>query len=220
MTSSIAAIVSGHDHGKSYLYSEKDWTNLDAALPPYVKSKTIAERAAWEYMAGLGDGNALELAAINPGVVYGPILEGDYGTSGEVVRKLMRRDMPGLPKLGWGSVDVRDVASAHLKAMIVPEAAGQRFCCIAEHAWMSEVAAILDKHFAARGYRVPTRKLPNFLVRLVALFDKPLRLVVNDLGHMSLIDNSRIKSVLDWQPRGLEEMITAMGESMIEHKVV
>lgn len=220
LTSSMAAVVNGHSHGKSYRYSEKDWTNLETPIPPYPKSKTIAERAAWDYMAGLGDDSALELAVINPGMVYGPILEADYGTSGEVVRKLMRRDMPGLPKLGWGSVDVRDVAAAHVKAMVVPAAAGQRFCCVSEPVWMTDVARVLNKNFAARGYKAPTRVMPNFLVRLVGLFDKPVRLILYELDNLAEIDNSRIKQVLDWEPRGMEEMVTAMGESMIAHKVV
>lgn len=219
-TSSIAAITNGHSHDASYVYSEKDWSNLDHPLPPYPKSKTIAERAAWEHMEGLGDENALELVVINPGMVYGPILESDYGTSGEVVRKLMRRDMPGLPKLGWGSVDVRDVASAHIKAMVTPAAAGQRFCCVSEPAWLSDIARILNKNFAARGYKVPTWVMPNFLVRLAAMIDKPIRLILYELGTLPKVDNSRIKTVLDWQPRGLEEMVTAMADSMIEHKVI
>lgn len=220
LTSSIAAITNGHNHGGSYLYSEKDWTNIYPGLPPYPKSKTIAERAAWEHMESLGGDNALELVVINPGMVYGPILEPDYGTSGEIVRKLMRRDIPGLPKLGFGSVDVRDVATAHLKAMLAPAAAGQRFCCIADHAWLSDIAEILVRNFAARGYRIPTRVLPNFIIRLASLIDKPVRLILYELGTLPHTDNSRIKTVLDWQPRGLEEMVVAMGESMIAHKVV
>ena len=220
LTSSMAAVTNGHGHDDSYIYSEKDWSKINATLPPYPKSKTIAERAAWQYMESLAPEEAMELVAINPGMVYGPILEPDYGTSGEIVRKLMRRDLPRLPKLGWGSVDVRDVAGAHLQAMRVPAAAGQRFCCIAEPAWLADVAQILKKNFAGRGYKVPTRTMPNFAVRLAALIDKQVRLILYELGHLPQIDNSRIKSVLDWQPRGLEEMVTAMGESMIEHKVV
>ena len=220
LTSSMAAIVNGHSHGKSYRYSEKDWTNLGTPIPPYPKSKTIAERAAWDFMAGLGPDSALELAVINPGMVYGPILEADYGTSGEVVRKIMRRDLPGLPKLGWASVDVRDVAAAHVKAMVAPAAAGQRFCCVGEPVWMSDVARILKKNFAARGYNIPTRVMPNFLVRLVSLIDKSVRLILYELDNLAEVDNSRIKQVLDWQPRSMEEMVTSMGESMIAHKVV
>jgi dihydroflavonol-4-reductase len=219
-TSSMAAVVNGHDHGPSYIYSEKDWSNLNAGLTPYPKSKTVAERAAWDYMAGLGADSALELTVINPGMVYGPILEADYGTSGEVVRKLMRRDLPGMPRLGWGSVDVRDVAAAHVKAMEKSAAAGQRFCCVVEDAWMSDIAAILRKHYSARGYRIPTMVMPNFMVRLAAIFDKTVRIVLYELGKLPKVDNSRIKQVLDWHPRGLEEMITAMADSMIEHKVV
>jgi dihydroflavonol-4-reductase len=220
LTSSIAAIINGHSHPKTYLYTEKDWTNLDRPLPPYPKSKTIAERAAWDYMASLGEDSALELVVINSGTVYGPILEADYGTSGEVVRKLMRRDLPGVPKLGWGSVDMRDLATAHVKAMVVPAAAGQRFCCVAESVWMIDVARILKKNFAARGYKIPTRTMPSILVRLVSLIDKPVRLILYELDNLAEIDNSRIKEVLDWEPRGAEEMVTSMAESMIEHKVV
>ena len=219
-TSSIAAVVNGHNHGRSYVYSEKDWSNLEAGLTPYPKSKTVAERAAWDYMAQLGEDSALELSVINPGMVYGPILEADYGTSGEVVRKIMRRDLPGLPQLGWGSVDVRDVAVAHVKAMETPAAAGQRFCCVAEDAWMRDIAAILKEHYAQRGYKIPTFVMPNFMVRLAAIFDKAVRVVVYELGTLPRVDNSRIKDTLAWQPRGLEEMVTAMADSMIEHKVV
>ncbi len=220
MTSSIAAIVNGYHHCPSYLYSEKDWSDPDAGLKPYPKSKTIAERAAWDYMAKLGKESALELTVINPGMVYGPILESDYGTSGEIVRKLMRRDLPGLPRRGCGSVDVRDVADAHIKAMESPAAAGQRFCCIAEDAWISDIAAILKKHYAERGYRIPTLVMPNLMVRLVALVYKPVRVILYELGTLARVDNSRIKATLDWQPRGLEEMVIAMADSMIEHKVV
>jgi dihydroflavonol-4-reductase len=183
LTSSIAAIINGHSHAKSYRYSENDWTNLDKPLPPYPKSKTIAERAAWDYMTGLGGDSVLELAVINPGMVYGPILEADYGTSGEMVRKLMRRDLPGVPKLGWASVDVCDVASAHVKAMAAPGAAGQRLFCVAEPVWVSDVARILKKNFSARGYNVPTRVLPNFLIRLASLIDKPVRLILYELDN-------------------------------------
>ena len=131
MTSSLAAVLYGHVRDGSKTFDESDWSILEKTPGAYEKSKTIAERAAWDYMASLGEDSALELVVINSGTVYGPILEADYGTSGEVVRKLMRRDLPGVPKLGWGSVDMRDLATAHIKAMVVPAAAGQRFCCVA-----------------------------------------------------------------------------------------
>jgi len=157
---------------------------------------------------------------INPGMVLGPILDDHYSTSGEVVRRLMRRKIPGCPDVGWPVVDVRDVADAHIAAMIIPEAAGKRFCCAIENSRLQDIALILAKHFKDRGYNIPTRMLPNILVRFRALFDKTTRLVVNDLGRRTQISNERIKKMLNWKPRTLEEMVVAMGESMIEQGVV
>jgi nucleoside-diphosphate-sugar epimerase len=216
LTSSLAAVVSGHVRDESHTFDEGDWA-ITEGIPPYEKSKAIAERAAWDFVNGLQRDPKLELVVINPGAVLGPILEEDYGTSAEVVRKLMRREFPGCPRLGWPMVDVRDVASAHLAAMTTPEAAGQRFCCCVGFAWMSEIAVILNQHFADRGYKVPTRPLPDFLVRLFSLFDKTTRAVVGNLGLRADVSNQRIKRVLGWKPRSIEEMVVAAGESLIEH---
>lgn len=216
MTSSLAAVCYGHARDGSRSYDESDWT-ITEGINAYEKSKTIAERAAWDFVAEHG---APELVTINPGLVMGPLLEKDASTSVEVVGKLLRREFPGTPRLGWAVVDVRDVADAHVAAMTTPEAAGQRFCCAIEHAWMSEIAAILDAHFASRGYRVPRRALPDFVMRAVAPFDKTARLAVADLGLRQDIDSSRIRKVLGFEPRGLEEMVVATGESMIEFGVV
>ena len=218
MTSSLAAVVYGHVRDGSRTFDEDDWS-ITEGISAYEKSKTIAERAAWDF-ARSPEAKGLELVVINPGLVLGPILDEDYGTSGEVVRKLMRREFPGCPNLGWAPVDVRDVAAAHLAAMIAPEAAGQRFCCAIEHAWMSDIARILEERFAARGYRIPRRRLPDWLVRVVAIFDKTTRLAVHDLGQRQDVSSERVRKVLGWQPRSLEEMVTSMGESMIEQGVV
>jgi nucleoside-diphosphate-sugar epimerase len=219
LTSSVAAIAAGHERDGAHVFDENDWSILEG-IPPYEKSKTIAERAAWDFVDGLVENRRIELVAINPGLVLGPILEEDYGTSAEAIGKLMRREFPGCPRLGWPLVDVRDVASAHVAAMTEPDAAGQRFCCCVEFLWMSEIAAILNTHFAKRGYRIPTRPLPDFLVRLAALFDKTTRVVVGDLGKRTEVSNERIVRVLGWKPRSPEEMIIAMGESLIEQGVV
>jgi nucleoside-diphosphate-sugar epimerase len=217
MTSSLAAVLYGHVRDGSRTFGEDDWSITDG-LTAYEKSKTLAERAAWDF-ARSPEARGLELVVINPGLVLGPILDEDYGTSGEVVRKLMLREFPGCPTLGWAPVDVRDVAAAHLAAMTTPEAAGQRFCCAIEHAWMGDIARILDERFTARGYRIPRRRLPDWLVRLVAVFDKTTRLAVHDLGQRQDVSSERIRKVLGWQPRSLEEMVAAMGESMIEQGV-
>jgi dihydroflavonol-4-reductase len=219
LTSSLAAVLSRGANGGSRVFDEGDWPNAED-LRPYEKSKTIAERAAWDFANDLRGDAKLELAVINPGAVLGPILEEDAGTSAELVRKLMRREFPGCPRIGFPMVDVRDVASAHVAAMTTPEAAGQRFCCCVDFAWMSEIAVILKEHFADRGYRIPTRTLPDLAVRVFSLFDKTARAVVGNLGLRADISNERIKRVLGWKPHSVEEMVVATGESLIEHGVV
>jgi nucleoside-diphosphate-sugar epimerase len=220
ITSSVAAVSYGHVYDSSKIFDENDWSRTDADIGAYEKSKTLAESAAWDFVNSLEGDNKLELTVINPGMVIGPILDNHYSTSGEIVRKLMRREYPGCPKLNFPFVDVRDVATAHIAAMTIPEANGKRFCCTAENAWIKEIAEILNNYFSSLGYRIPTRELPNVLIRFVGLFDKTVRLVVGDLGKRSEISNKLIKKVLDWNPRSLEEMVIAMGKSMIEHGVV
>ncbi|MEM9489106.1 MAG: aldehyde reductase [Myxococcota bacterium] len=220
MTSSVAAILYGHVRDGSKIFDEDDWSLLNDELGAYEKSKTIAERAAWDRMTDGDEPVTTELVTINPGLVLGPVLNDDFATSGEVVRKLMKRELPGCPDMHWPVVDVRDVAAAHLAAMTAPAAAGRRFACTNGSTTMHEIAQILDRHFAERGYRIPTRKLPNWLVRLAAIFDKTTRLIVPDLGKRQDVSNTRIIETLDWQPRSVEEMVVSMGESMIEHGVV
>ncbi len=219
LTSSMAAIVYGHGDADTQVFDERQWS-VPEDCPPYAKSKTIAERAAWDFVEALPEDVPMELSVINPGAVLGPLLGSHYSTSGEIVRKMMTREIPGTARLGFAMVDVRDVASAHLKAMTVPEAAGKRFCCAIEHAWFGDVAEILDRHFGPKGYKIPTRKLPNFMVRLVALFDPTVRTVVGDLGKNWSMDNRQIKEMLDWQPHTFEEMVVDMAQTMIEQGVV
>ena len=217
LTSSIAAVLYGRD--RSQTYNEDSWSDIHSnAIGAYEKSKTIAERAAWDFMKE--QGGDMELACINPGLVLGPVLDEDWGTSGEAIKKLLDREFPACPDMNWATVDVRDVAAAHFAAMTVPEAAGKRFICAIENHSMRDVAAILDEKFRDRGFKVPTGKLPSFLVRLVAIFDKTARLGLNDLGVKQHLDNSRIKDILNWQPRNLEEMVESMGDSFIEYGIV
>lgn len=220
MTSSVAAVLYGHARDGSKVYDESDWSILSDDVGAYEKSKTIAEKAAWKLVEELPEEQRLEFVTINPGLVLGPILDDDYGTSGEVVRKLMRREMPGCPDVGWAMVDVRDVASAHVAALTNPDAPGKRFICAVEHASMLDVARILRAKFADRGYRVPTRRLPDWLLRVVAVFDKTARLAVGELGKRQDLNTERIRKTLGWKPRTVEEAVVAMGESFIEHGVV
>jgi nucleoside-diphosphate-sugar epimerase len=212
MTSSLAAVLYGVERDK--VFTEKDWSNVNGgSIGAYEKSKTIAERAAWDFAKAEG----VELATINPGLVLGPVLGNDLNTSSEAVAKLMNRDFPACPDLHFAMVDVRDVAAAHVAAMTAPGAAGERFLCAGGDHSLREVAEILGRRFGTQGYRVPTAHLPAFAMKLFALFDKTARLALNDLGRPQSIDNSKIRRVLGWQPRDLEEMVVDNAESLIRH---
>jgi len=200
LTSSLAAVSGGHPDDNSRVYSEDDWSIIERC-PPYPKAP-------------------MELCVINPGAVLGPVLNRHYSTSGEIVRKLMAKELPGTAKVGFSWVDVRDVAAAHIAAMTAPGAAGQRFCCAIEFGWIDQVAEILAKRFGPEGWKIPTRKLPNFMVRIVAMFDPTVKTVVSDLGRVRNVSNDRIRRVLNWQPHSLEEMVVSMGETMIQQGIV
>ena len=219
VTSSIAAISNGHDDHGTKVFNENDWSNTGRPMSAYAKSKTLAERASWDFINNLED-SPMELSTINPGYVLGPILDHHFSPSGEIIRKLMRRDLPGCPDLDFPVVDVRDVADAHIAAMTQPRAAGMRFCCVADNGTIQEIALIINKYFADKGYKARTWKMPNIMVRLAAVFDKTVRLVVNDLGKRYKFSNDRIIEVLNWEPHSLEEMVVAMADSMIENGVV
>lgn len=215
MTSSLAAVLYGVDRDK--VFTEADWSNVDGGrIGAYEKSKTIAERAAWETAKELD----LDLVTINPGLVLGPVLGSSLNVSSEAVAKLMKREFPACPDLHYAMVDVRDVAAAHVAALTAEGAVGSRFLCAEDDHSLREVAAILDRHFGPKGYRIPTGNMPGFVMRLVALFDKVAALAMNDLGRPQRIDNSKIRDVLDWEPRSLEEMVIANGESLVRYGLV
>jgi dihydroflavonol-4-reductase len=220
MTSSVAAVLYGHARDGSRTYDESDWSELTDEVGAYEKSKTIAERAAWDFVKGLPADQRIELVTVNPGLVLGPILTPDFSTSGEVVRKLLKRDLPGCPDIGWAIVDVRDVADAHIAALKAPGAAGQRFVVAIEHASMSDIAAILAARYNGRGYRVPTRRVPDWMLKLVSMWDKTARLAVQELGKRQDLSNKRAREVLGFQPRTLEQIVVSTAESMIARGVV
>jgi nucleoside-diphosphate-sugar epimerase len=219
LTSSLSAIVYGND--RSQVFTEADWSNLGGErIGAYDKSKTIAERAAWDYMGTIKDSSPMELAVINPGLVLGPLLSSDWGTSGEMVKRILDHKVPAIPNINFSTVDVRDVASAHVTAMVTPEAAGQRFICAEANHSMMEIAQILKVKYGPRGFNVPTGRLPSIAVKTMAIFDKTVRLALNDLDTTQNVDNTKIRTVLNWRPRDLVEMTTSMADSMIEYGVV
>jgi dihydroflavonol-4-reductase len=220
LTSSLAAISAGQPRRKTH-FDEKDWSLSDSwTIDPYSKSKTLAERAAWEFMQTLPQGHALELAVINPGYVLGPLPDTQQRTSGELIQQLMSGKLPGLARIQFNGVDVRDVAAAHLAAMTVPEAAGKRFPCAAQPFWIREAAEILNKHFEAQGYKIKTTVMPSWAVYIAAIFLKQVRPTLSRLDRETLIDTTLIRNTLNWKPRDLETTLVDMAESMIALKLV
>jgi nucleoside-diphosphate-sugar epimerase len=214
LTSSFAAIgYSAPPPGG--VFTEADWTNPNDDVTAYVKSKTLAERAAWDFIET--EGGALELSVINPVGILGPALSSDLSTSIELVVGLMKGAMPGMPKLSFGIVDVRDVASAHLLAMTTPAAKGERFLAIAGAPMtMAGVAGVLRAKMPEASAKVPTRILPNALVRALAVVIPRLRELLPQLGKVKVASNEKARTVLGWRPRTNEEAILATAQSLID----
>ena len=210
LTSSLAAVCDGYPQ-REQPFDENDWSRLDK-LDTYSKSKTLAERAAWDYIHGHENVRGMQLAVINPGFIFGPLLDTSYNASSDPIRKILARELPGLPHMMMTIVDVRDVASAHLAAMTTPAAAGQRFCCTTTSLWMREIALVLK----GAGYRVPSAGLPNLLVRLAGLFDPEVKASLPGLDLRYHVSTERIQRVLAWTPRPAEEAILALAQSMVQ----
>ena len=218
LTSSFSAIGYGHPP-QSAPFTEKDWSNLNGDVAAYPKSKTLAERAAWDFIAR--EGRALELSVINPVGVLGPVLGPDYSASILLVQRLMDGAMPGCPRLNFGLVDVRDVADLHLRAMIHPAAKGERFLAAAgDFFWMRDIATVLKLRMGAAAKRVPTRELPNWLVRLAALRDPAIRLITPELGKPKNATSEKARRILGWTPRSNEEAIVATAQSLVQLKLL
>ncbi len=216
LTSSIAAIAYGHPEEKTR-FNESDWSVADSpSISAYAKSKTLAERAAWDFVKGLENG--MELVTINPGLILGPLPDTNARTSGVLVQSLMKASVPGLARMHFNAVDVRDVASAHVQAMTKPEAAGQRFICVADSFWIKDVANLLKEAYP--DYPIKTNVFPSWLVRIVALFSPEARATVDSLDQELSVDNTRIKETFDWHPRDMKEMVLSMAKSMIELKMI
>jgi nucleoside-diphosphate-sugar epimerase len=214
LTSSFAAIGYGHQP-QGTPFDETSWTDPGGAdVRPYVKSKTLAERAAWEFIAS--EGGALELSVVNPVGVFGPVLASDYSTSILLVQRMMDGAMPGCPRLYFGVVDVRDVADLHIRAMTDPAAKGERFLAVAgDFMSILDIARVLRRRMGASAKRVPTLQLPNWLVRLAALRDPAVQQIVPELGKTKNATNQKAIRMLGWAPRSNEDAIVATAESLV-----
>ena len=214
LTSSFAAIGYGHPEQQAP-FDETTWTNLDGPVAAYIKSKTLAERAAWDFIGREGGG--LELAVVNPVGVFGPVLGADYATSIQLVQRLMDGALPGCPKLRFGVVDVRDVVDLHLRAMSAPAANGERFLAVAgDFMRVQEMALALKARLGDAARKVPTRELPSWLLRLVALADPTVRQILPDLDKYKNATADKARRVLGWSPRSNADALMATAESLLQ----
>ena len=218
MTSSFAAI--GYSPKPSGLpYDESDWTDPSGDQTPYVKSKTIAERAAWDFVAE--PGARPELSVINPVGIFGPALGPDVSSSIGLIQMLLDGKPALLPRASFAVVDVRDVADLHVRAMADPRATGRRFLASAgQPLSLPEIAAILRSRLGDAGNRVPIREAPDWLVRVAARVAPSLGAFVDLLGAPKLVSTDYPAALLDWQPRPAAETIAATGESLLRMELV
>ena len=215
LTSSFAAVgYSPKDHAGDY--TEADWT--DPATPgisAYVKSKTIAERAAWDFVKS--EGNGLELAVVNPVGVFGPAWGTDLSTSVELMRLMLTGGVPVIPPISTSIVDVRDVASLHLLAMTHPAAAGERFLAVAGPPMtFAELAALLRAHLGPLGAKLPTRTISPGMVRFLAVFIPRLRDLVPQLGQAKGASHEKAAKLLGWKPLSVADAVTASADSLVK----
>lgn len=214
LTSSFAAIGYGQKP-RARPFNEEDWTDPNGDdVRAYVKSKTLAERAVWDFIKA--EGGALELSTVLPVGVFGPVLGPDYSTSILLVQRLMDGAMPGCPRLYFGAVDVRDVASMHITCMTHPDAKGERFLAVAgDFLSIQEIARILKRRLGSAAKRVPTMQIPDFMVRMAAKRDEAVAQILPELGKRKNGSNEKARRVLGWQPRSNEECVVATAESLV-----
>ncbi|OYY67606.1 aldehyde reductase [Sphingomonas sp. 28-63-12] len=218
MTSSVAAIAYGHGK-KIGTYTEADWTDVNGPqVHAYAKSKTLAERAARDWIAAAG--GEMEYVSVNPAAVLGPVLSADFSSSVQIITRLLSGSLPGLPNFGFGVVDVRDVADLHVRALAAEGIDGERFIASGPFMMMKDVAAVLRTQLGREARKVPTRGLPDILLQLTSLFDPTVRMVTGELGKQRLTPSDHARDVLSWEPRLAADTIIDCARSLIDRGVV
>ena len=213
MTSSTSAIIFGRGV-RDEPFTEADWTDETNRrdTSPYDRAKTIAERAAWAWLAE--EGRGLELVTINPSLVLGPVLGSDFSASIETVKKLLDGSIPALARFGFNLVDVRDIARLHVLGMTAPEAAGQRFIGSGDFHWMSDVAKMLKLGLGDEAKKVPSIFVPDFVARVVALFDPIVKGRLYELGKRRLVSSEKARRMFDWTSRPVKETVLETARSL------
>ena len=218
MTSSVAAVSYGRGPGVHH-FTEADWTDLSKpGLSPYIQSKTVAERAARDWVAK--EGGTMEYCSINPSVVLGPVWSRDYSASLVIVKKLLDGSMGATPDIGFGIVDVRDVADLHVRALKAENMAGERFIASGRFMKLRRIADLLRAELGSQAHKVTLRNVPDWLVRIAAHFNPLAKAVVGELGNVRNQDASHAKAVLGWVTRPAEQSILDSARSLISLGIV
>lgn len=219
MLSTIGAIFDGHE-GENRTFDENDWSDLNKTRLMYHKSKTVAERAAWDFIKSDENKSSMEMVSINPSNVFGPVLDGHHHTATEWYRTIMRAEVPGVARTQIDFVDVRNLVEVLVKALTEPAAAGRRFICNGASIPLLEFADILHDHFSNRGYRIPNRILPDFMIRLLGLVIPKVKAVAGQLNWKYAFSTENVRHVFGWQPYPYKQTIIDMAESLIQHGLV
>lgn len=194
------------------------WFDPDeTGVPPYRQAKRLAERAAWDFMA---DQHGTTLTTVLPGAVFGPIMSRDTLGSVQVIARLLQGRAKGNPRLGFEVVDVRDLADLHIRAMTSPTAQSQRVLATGEFLWMAQISQVLREHLGTAASKVPTRSIPDWLLRLLARFDPPLQGLTPNLGRAHRHSNEKARLLLGWSPRPARETVIDCARSLIQHQAL
>ena len=216
LTSSVVAVSNKRLAAGRSRYDESDWSDLNSPLAtPYVKSKTLAEKAAWAFVKKHPE---IKLTSINPGAVLGPALDDKIGTSLQMIQCFLNGRDPMVPRVGFSVVDVRDVAAMHVRALQRPESAGARFIAAERFLWIQDMTRILKAEYPER--RIPTRVAPDFFIRLLAIFDKALKQVVPTLGLEQHLDNTAACEVLGMEFIEARQAVKTSAASLIRDNLV
>lgn len=210
LTSSFAAVGYGHPREKE-VYTEEDWSSVDGEISAYAKSKTLAEKAAWEFVENLEESKKFDLTVINPVAVTGPMLTGDIGSSNDFLLKLISGSMPACPKIHMGYIDVRDVAKAHIFSMTEEKTNGERIIVSENEMFFAEVGKTLNE---AGFKKSPTKELPNFLVKIMSFFVGELKTLLSSLDRKGDIDKTKAQSFFNWEYISTEQSVTETAQQL------
>jgi len=199
--------------------NEDTWTvPTETSLSEYARSKVLAERAAWEFMKT--DTSGMTLATVLPGLILGPVMNKSVTGSLELISRLLTGKLPALPRIGFGIIETNNLVDLHMKAMTSPAAANGRFIGVGDFLWISDIAEILKEQFQDRSAKIPSRQLPDWVLRLSALFQEEARFMAPMLGKRREFDTSKTSSVLQWHAKPSREAVIECAKSLIDQGLV